>query len=64
MDSKRRRKFFLYDKQNYPKAMGLLYDEGNVQVLWRSDSGWTAEQYASIALVLDLMPGVKGLRFE
>lgn len=60
---KRRRKFFLYDAYNHPKAHGLLYDEGNVQVLWRSDIGWTAEQYASVATVLDLMPGITQLQF-
>ena len=60
---KRRRKFFLYDDQNYPKAFGLLYDEGNVQVLWRSDIGWTAQQYSSIATILELMPGITTLKF-
>lgn len=60
---KRRRNFILYDDYNYPKAKGLLYDEGNVQILWRSDIGWTAEQYSSIAIVLDLFPGICTLKF-
>ena len=60
---KRRRKFVLYDRYNYPKARGLLYDEGNVQILWRSDIGWTAEQYSSIAIVLDLIPDIMWLGF-
>ena len=38
--------------------MGSLYNEGNVQVLWRIDRGYTAEQYASINPVLDLIPGI------
>ena len=63
MDTKRRRKFFLYDDYNNPKAMGVLYDEGNVQVLWRSDIGWTGELYSNIGLVLDIRPDITQLRF-
>ena len=63
-DTKRRRPFFLYDAYNNPKAYGILYDEGNVQILWRSDIGWTAEQYASIALVLELMPDITTLKLK
>ena len=38
-------------------------DEGNVQVLWRIDSGYTAEQYANVSLILNLIPGVHRFRF-
>ena len=64
MDAKRRRPFHLENTEGKRLASGILYDEGNVQLLWRDDSGHTAEQYASINLVLDLVPGVTVLRLE
>lgn len=64
MDTKRRRYFHLENAEGEKLASGILYDEGNVQVLWRADCGYTAEQYASINLVLDLVPGITGLRLE
>ena len=64
MDTKRRRFFHLENANGKELANGILYDEGNVQVLWRIDRGYTAEQYASVNLVLDLIPGVTVLRFE
>lgn len=64
MDAKRRRYFHLENADGQRLAYGVLYDEGNVQILWRDDCGHTAEQYASINLALDLMPGVLVLRFE
>ena len=64
MDTKRRRFFHLEDVDGQELANGILYDEGNVQVLWRIDQGYTAEQYASINLVLDLIPGITVLRLE
>ena len=38
-------------------AKGVLYDEGNVQVLWREDVGWTAEQYANIGQLFGMFEG-------
>ena len=64
MDTKRRRYFHLEDAEGKRLAYGVLYDEGNVQLLWRDDCGHTAEQYASINLVLDLVPGITVLRLE
>jgi len=64
MDAKRRRYFHLENADGKRLAYGILYDEGNVQILWRDDCGHTAEQYASINLVLDLVPGVTVLRLE
>ena len=64
MDAKRRRYFQLENADGKRLAAGILYDEGNVQILWRDDRGHTAEQYASINLVLDLVPGVTVLRLE
>lgn len=62
MGEKRRRNFQLEDAKGNKLATGVLYDEGNVQVLWRVDCGYTAEQYASLNPILDLMPGVTVLR--
>ena len=64
MDTKRRRYFHLENADGEKLIYGVLYDEGNVQVLWRSDSGYTAEQYSSLTLVLGLMPDIVVLRFE
>lgn len=62
MDEKRRRSFQLEDDKGNKLANGVIYDEGNVQVLWRIDCGYTAEQYASLNPILDLMPGVAVIR--
>ena len=64
MDAKRRRQFQLEDANGKTLATGVLYNEGNVQVLWRADIGWTAEQYSSITPLLDLMPGIAVLRLS
>ncbi len=62
MDTKRRRSFQLEDAKGNKLASGIIYDEGNVQIMWRKDIGYTAEQYSSINPVLDLMPGVVLIR--
>ena len=64
MDAKRRRSFQLEDDKGNKLATGIIYDEGNVQVLWRVDRGYTAEHYASLNPILDLMPGVVVLRLQ
>ena len=64
MDAKRRKSFQLEDDKGNKLATGIIYDEGNVQVLWRVDRGYTAEQYASLNPILDLMPGVVVLRLQ
>lgn len=64
MDTKRRRNFQLEDAKGNKLATGIIYDEGNVQVLWRVDCGYTAEQYASFNPILDLMPGIVVIRLQ
>jgi len=64
MDRKRRRGFQLEDAKGDRLASGIIYDEGNVQILWRVDTGYTAEQYSSLNPVLDLMPGIVVLRLQ
>ena len=61
---KRRREFVLETRTGKTVAKGVLYNEGNVQVLWRVDKGYTAEQYACVSLVLDLMPDISVFRFK
>lgn len=61
-NTKRRCEFQLEDEQGNKLATGVLYDEGNVQVLWRVDKGYTAEQYAFLNPVLNLMPGITTFR--
>ena len=56
MNKKRRREFIIRNSQTQEVvAKGILYDEGNVQVLWRADIGWTAEQYANITQMFGMM---------
>ena len=62
MDEKRRVPWQLEDVDGSILASGVLYDEGNVQVFWRADYGYTAEQYASAAYLIGLMPDVAALR--
>ncbi len=64
MDTKRRRQFQLEDANGKKLATGVLYEEGNVQILWRADIGWTAEQYSSATPLLNLMPGIAVLRLS
>ena len=62
MDEKRRVQWQLEDADGNILATGVLYDEGNVQVFWRADRGYTAEQYASASHLFGLMPRVAALR--
>lgn len=64
MDEKRRVEWQLEDVDGNILASGVLYDEGNVQVLWRADQEYTAEQYASVRQLFGLMPGVAALRVK
>lgn len=61
MDTKRRVEWQLENVDGNILATGVLYDEGNVQVFWRADRGYTAEQYASVRQLLGLMPEVAAL---
>ena len=75
-DTKRRRTFKVYRELRTVNedggelilsdlvAHGVLYDEGNVQVLWRKDVGWTAEQYANIAQVFGIVDAANTIKIE
>ena len=64
MKNKKRRPFVLKDAAGNKIAQGVVYEQGNVQVLWREDLGWGGEQYYSLANVLDLMPNVVSFHWE
>ena len=63
LDTKRRRQFVAYNN-NTPVAKGVYYRDGNIQVLWRSDIGWTGEQYRCISYVFGIMRNVNRVELE
>ena len=75
-DTKRRRTFKVYREIRTVNedggeltlsdmvAHGVLYDEGNVQVLWRKDMGFTAEQYDKIGQVYGIVEGANSIKIE
>ena len=56
MDTKERRHIEVQDINERLLAFGVLYQEGNVQLHWRTSIGWTAEQFQSIAPLLGIEP--------
>lgn len=63
IDSKPRRYFTGYIR-NTPCLKGVLYQDGNVQVLWASNKGWTGEQFMSIAYMFNYLPGINRIEIE
>ena len=64
MNNKRRRPFTLRNAHGIIIAEGIVYDQGNVQILWSKIHGWTGQQYQTTANVLDLIPGVRSFNWE
>ena len=64
MSVKRRRAFSLRNIKNEVIAHGVIYDQGNVQVLWREDLGWGGEQINTTANLLNMMPDVASFHWE
>ena len=64
MSAKRRRAFSLRNIKNEVIAHGVIYDQGNVQVLWREDLGWGGEQIQTTANLLNMLPNVKSFVWE
>ena len=62
--NKKRRPFTLRNAYGIIIAEGIVYDQGNVQVLWRKDLGWGGEQYNSLHNVLNIMREVKSFNWE
>lgn len=62
---KRRRIFKVYTtKGKELVASGVLYEEGNVQVLWRKDIGYTSEQYSGLYFVLGIVPDANTIEIK
>ena len=55
---KKRQPFVVENVRGELMAMGVLYDDGNVQLNWRKSLGWTAEQMHSIEKVFYCEVGV------
>ena len=62
MDAKRRQPFEVRNASEELLGYGLLYDDGNVQILWRRSIGWTAEQLHSIEKVFGIEEGATVVR--
>ena len=62
IDQKRRQPFQVESATGDLLAFGLLYDEGNCQVLWRNSIGYTAEQYHSITGMFGIEIGATVVR--
>ena len=58
MDTKRRQYFQCENALGETLALGIFYDEENVQLTWRRSVGFTQEQYHSIAKMFGVEPGV------
>ena len=63
MQEKRRQPFGVWSTKSELLAMGVLYDDGNVQVLWRKSLGWTGEQFHSIAQMFGVESGARVVAF-
>ena len=61
-DTKRRQIWRAYSRETLV-AEGIVYDQGNIQVLWRADIGWTGQQYASTAHIRGLMKGIDRVEY-
>ena len=53
-----RRRIELKNEASELVASGVLYTEGNVQILWRQDIGDTGEQFNTIANLIGLCDAV------
>ena len=57
-----RREFVVEDDTGKRLASGVMYEQGNVQVLWRADCGFTGEQYNNISLCFGILTGATVIR--
>ena len=60
---KRKRAFELLDKDMHQLALGICYDEMNVQIHWRHDIGHTAENFSNISYTLFMMEDIEYFRW-
>ena len=63
-DEKVRQDFTIENDNGKVVAKGVRYREGNVQILWREDTGYTGEQYANIGNTFGIVPGANVIRLK
>lgn len=54
-DTKKRTKFELYEGDECI-AHGVMYEQGNGQVLWCKRHGWTGMQFALLHSLMEIFP--------
>ena len=59
VDTKQRIPFYVKDTRGTIWASGIMYDEGNIQVLWRADIGHCGQQFDCIRHAFGLFPSAK-----
>ena len=59
---KRRQPLVVEDSHGNLLAMGVLYNDGNVQIFWRRSLGWTGEQWNGLQNLLWIEGGATTLR--
>lgn len=64
MKGKRRRPFTVETNDGRIMARGVLYDDGNVQVLWVRGSGYCGVQYSSLSYMVGLVEDANVIRVQ
>ena len=64
MDQKKRRPFTIEKWYGKVVGRGVMYEQGNVQILWLSDRGWTGVQYSNLGNVVGILEGATVIRLE
>ena len=59
---KRRQPLVVEDSRGNLLAMGVLYNDGNVQILWRRRLGWTGEQFNGLQNLMGIEDGATAIR--
>lgn len=63
-DEKVRKQIVVSNENGEILAKGVYYRDGNVQILWRKDIGWTSEQYDSIANLIGILEGANTIQVK
>lgn len=64
MDQKNRQPFTVEKRCGKVVGRGVLYEQGNVQILWLADRGWTGIQYSNLGNVVGILEGATVIRVE
>ena len=63
-DNKKRIPFSVMTNSGALRASGDLYDEGNIQVLWRDDIGYCGQQFSNISYAFDLFKNANTVKLH